>query len=112
MKRWLVCICLVCLVGCVPTEQGKKDEALPPDLRTRKTGSDWPCFLGPTGDSISTEKGILERWPKEGPRIVWEKKVGNGYAMAVTSRGRLFVFDGRDGQLLDLPERIELAFVP
>ena len=83
MKRWLVWIWLVCLVGCVPSEQGKKDETLPPDLRTRKTGSDWPHFLGPTGDSVSTEKGILSPWPKEGPRIVWQKKLGIGYAHAV-----------------------------
>jgi hypothetical protein len=26
--------------------------------------------------------------------------------------GRLFVFDGREGRLVDLPERIELVFVP
>ena len=41
----------------------------PRDLRTRKTGVDWPCFLGPTGDSVSSEKGILVPWPKKGPRL-------------------------------------------
>jgi outer membrane protein assembly factor BamB len=65
----------------------------PRDLRTRKTGVDWPCFLGPTGDSVSPEKGILAPWPKDGPRIVWHKKTGIGYSMPVVSRGRLFLFD-------------------
>src|SRR3954463_75371 len=64
-----------------------------PDLWTRKSGSDWPSFLGPTGDSVSSEKGILAPWPREGPKIVWEKKIGQGYAMPAVSRGRLFVFD-------------------
>jgi outer membrane protein assembly factor BamB len=60
------------------------------------TGSDWPAFLGPTGDSVSSEKGILAPWPKEGPHVVWHKRLGNGYGNATTSRGRLFLFD-REG---------------
>src|SRR3954447_25244690 len=95
MNRWIACCWIVCLVGCVSSteEQTKKEEELPPDLRTRKSGSDWPCFLGPTGDSVSTEKGIVTPWPKEGPKLLWEKKLGSGYATVVTSRGRLFLFD-------------------
>src|SRR5262245_30309960 len=41
------------------------------DLRTRKTGSDWATFLGPAGTGVSTEKGIIAPWPKEGLRVVW-----------------------------------------
>jgi len=67
--------------------------AEPPDLRTRKTGSDWPRFLGPTGDSISTEKGLLSPWPKSGLRLVWHCELGSGYAPPAISRGRLFHFD-------------------
>jgi outer membrane protein assembly factor BamB len=76
-----------------PTASSGPDSPLPPDLRKRKTGSDWTSFLGPTSDSVSTEKGILTPWPKQGPRIVWEKRVSAGYAQAAVSRGRLFVFD-------------------
>src|SRR5262245_37131261 len=49
-----------------PSATSQPGVALPPDLGTRTSGSDWPCFLGPTGDSVSTEKGILAPWPKEG----------------------------------------------
>jgi outer membrane protein assembly factor BamB len=66
---------------------------LPPDLTTRKDGSDWPSFLGAHGNSVSTEKGILTPWPKQGPPVVWECKVGAGYAAPAISRGRLFLFD-------------------
>jgi outer membrane protein assembly factor BamB len=68
------------------------------DLRTRKTGSDWPGFLGPSGDSISTEKGIISPWPKEGLRLVWDMPVGTGYGMPSISRGRLFLFDRHGDQ--------------
>jgi outer membrane protein assembly factor BamB len=67
--------------------------ALPPDFRTRKTGSDWPGFLGPFGTSVSPEKGILSPWPKEGLRLVWQKQLGTGYGVPSISRGRLFQFD-------------------
>jgi outer membrane protein assembly factor BamB len=72
-----------------------------PDLGTRKKGVDWPRFLGPTANSVSTETGILTKWPKEGLRVVWSKKLGGGYAMPAISRGRLFIFDRfRDNQRL------------
>src|ERR1700690_2885763 len=64
-----------------------------PDLGTRKQGVDWPKFLGPTGDSKSTEKGIITTWPATGPRLVWQLKLGMGYCMPAISRGRAFVFD-------------------
>jgi outer membrane protein assembly factor BamB len=103
--RGLVLPCCLLALGCGAAtspalENGadapitvKPGAPLPPDLRTRVTGSDWPCFLGPTGDSSSTEKGILSPWPKEEPPIVWLRQLGEGYGMPTISRGRLFVFD-------------------
>lgn len=65
----------------------------PGSLWTRKTGVDWPIFLGPTGDSKSTETGILTQWPPEGLRIVWQRKLGEGYGISSISQGRLFQAD-------------------
>jgi outer membrane protein assembly factor BamB len=84
------CLVLLCCLSAAPAQPS---QAPVPDLRTRKSGSDWPCFLGPTGDSVSSEKGILSPWPKQGLRIVWQKETGTGYSMPVISRGRLFLFD-------------------
>jgi outer membrane protein assembly factor BamB len=77
----------------------KKDRPSGPvaDLRTRKQGDDWPAFLGPTGDSKSREKGILNDWSK-GLKIVWHKDLGLSYGMPTISLGRLFQFDGLAGQ--------------
>ena len=71
-------------------ERGAASKA-PRDARDR--GSDWPAFLGPTGDSKSTERGILTRWPAEGPPLVWQLPLGTGYDMPTISAGRLFQFD-------------------
>ena len=56
-------------------------------------GSDWPGFLGPLGSSVSPEKGILSPWPKEGPKILWHKEVGIGYAMPSIAGGKLYHFE-------------------
>lgn len=76
----------------------RSNDELPKDLGTRKAGIDWPDFLGPNRDSRSPEKGILTRWPAAGLRIVWRRKLGDGYASPVVSRGRLFQFDQQAGK--------------
>jgi outer membrane protein assembly factor BamB len=94
--RNLVFLCCVLALGCGVAETSitaKAGAPLPPDLGTRPAGSDWPRFLGPSGDSVSTEKGIASPWPEAGPRIVWDRQLGEGYGMPAISRGRLFVFD-------------------
>ena len=68
---------------------------------THAQGSDWPKFLGPAGTSVSTEKGILAPWPKQGLPIVWHKQVGPGYGMPVIAKGKLYHFD-RNGKNLRL----------
>ena len=61
-----------------------------PDLRVRKTGVDWPNFLGPAQDSVSPERGLLPSWPEGGPPVVWQRAIGEGYAPPAVSKGRLF----------------------
>jgi outer membrane protein assembly factor BamB len=69
-----------------------------PDLGTRKRGVDWPWFLGPTRDSKSSETGLVTPWLEQGPRIVWTRKLGEGYGIGSISRGRLLQFDREQDQ--------------
>jgi outer membrane protein assembly factor BamB len=97
MHRVLMLLCGVLACGCAAavdndeTVASGPDAKLPSDLGTRKAGVDWPRFLGPTGNSVSTEKGIV--WPKDGPRVLWHVKTAEGYGMPTISRGRLFLLD-------------------
>jgi hypothetical protein len=50
------------------------------ETKLTERGLDWPCFLGPHGTGISDETGLLDEWPAEGPRVVWDKKIGKGYS--------------------------------
>lgn len=56
--------------------------------------SDWPQFLGPTQNAISSETGLLDKWPANGPPLVWQKSIGTGYS-APSVRGDLLVFHHR-----------------
>ncbi|MFV1968870.1 MAG: PQQ-binding-like beta-propeller repeat protein [Pirellulaceae bacterium] len=68
-------------------------------LWTRRRGEDWPQFLGPTGDGKSTETGLIVPWPDEGPRIVWQRRIGSGYGIGSVSQGRYYHFDRWDPRI-------------
>lgn len=59
-------------------------------------GEDWPGFLGPRGNGVSGETGLLARWPDAGPPMLWKKKVGEGYS-APSALGDRLVFFHRVG---------------
>jgi outer membrane protein assembly factor BamB len=60
--------------------------------------ADWPQWRGPQRNAISTEQGLLQQWPSQGPAKLWEsKEVGGGYASLVVSEGLLFTI-GQEGK--------------
>jgi outer membrane protein assembly factor BamB len=42
--------------------------------------SDWPRFLGPNGNNISMETGLIDRWSTNGLPLIWQKEIGSGYS--------------------------------
>ena len=39
---------------------------------------DWPQFLGPGRNGISSESGLINPIPKDGPKVVWRTPLGTG----------------------------------
>ena len=54
--------------------------------------ADWPQFLGPTRNGVYTGTPIAESWPSTGPRVVWRKQVGAGFAGPAVAAGRVILF--------------------
>ncbi|MEY4181163.1 MAG: hypothetical protein RLY70_4738 [Planctomycetota bacterium] len=53
--------------------------------------ANWPTFRGPDRTAVSTETGLLQAWPAEGPKLVWETKgAGRGYASLAVAGGKIF----------------------
>ena len=53
---------------------------------------DWPQWRGPHRDGVSTEKGLLKEWPKEGPRLLWKiEDAGSGYSTPAVVGDRVYL---------------------
>jgi outer membrane protein assembly factor BamB len=54
--------------------------------------ADWPEHLGPNRTGHSDETGLLRSWPKEGPKVAWQRDVGKGWAGVAVVGDRLILF--------------------
>ena len=59
---------------------------------------DWPEFRGPTGQGVSTERGLPLEW-SESRHVVWKTDVpGSGWSSPVVSGGRVWLTSAIDGR--------------
>lgn len=80
MKRWLL-ILLVLGIGFSFLAAG---------------AADWPQWRGPQRDGISRETGLMQAWPKGGPRLLWQvKDIGEGYSTPAVVGSRLYLLSNR-----------------
>lgn len=64
--------------------------------------ADWPSFRGPSGLGVSGEKGLSSRFPLDGPKVLWEAKVGTGTSVVTVAGGRAFTIGnvGKSDQVI------------
>lgn len=67
-------------------------------LALAASASDWPQFLGPDRNGVYTGPPISASWGDDGPKRLWEKKVGEGFAGPVVVGGRLILFHRVDNR--------------
>src|SRR5437870_873655 len=60
---------------------------------TLAIAGDWPQWLGPNRDGVWRESGILDRFPKDGPKIRWRTPIAGGYASPAIAGGKGYVTD-------------------
>jgi outer membrane protein assembly factor BamB len=53
---------------------------------------DWPQYLGPQRNGVYSGPPLTRSWPAAGPKKVWRKPVGQGFAGPVVAGDRLIVF--------------------
>ncbi len=53
---------------------------------------DWPQVLGPNRNGIAEEENIATSWPASGPKTLWQKSVGRGFAGVAVAEGKAIVF--------------------
>ncbi len=59
---------------------------------------DWPQWRGPNRDGVSTEKGLLDKWPEGGPKLVWKAEgIGSGFSSVSIRDGLIYTMgDGKE----------------
>ena len=65
--------------------------------------ADWPQWRGPQRDGLSQEKGLLAEWPKDGPKLVWQRTdIGAGYSTPAVVGERIYVLsnEGTDDEFV------------
>ena len=72
---WLTCFVLsvYCLTGAVADE--------------------WPQWMGPDRDNVWKETGLIDKFPADGPKILWRASVAGGYAGPAVVGDNVFVTD-------------------
>lgn len=59
---------------------------------TTVLGTDWPQWRGVERNGISTETGLLQEWPKEGPALRWKATdIGSGYSSPTIVEGKVYL---------------------
>jgi len=58
--------------------------------------ADWPQWRGPNRDGISSETGWSYTWPADGPKQLWNRSLGIGYATVSVSGDRAYTVGNKD----------------
>jgi outer membrane protein assembly factor BamB len=61
-------------------------------------GVAWTQWGGPHRNFTTEASGIKDTWPSAGPRVVWKRKLGEGYSSPAVEGGVLYSMHGRRGE--------------
>lgn len=70
---------------------------------TSSLAGKWSNFRGNEYDNINRENiKLIDKWPSTGPKILWEKELGEGHAAAAIYNGRVYLLDYDERKQRDL----------
>ena len=82
--KHLIILTLVCIINSLSVAQ-----------------EEWPRWRGADLSDHSPDKGLLKKWPKNGPEQIWlYKDAGIGYSGPAISGGKFFTMGERDGKYI------------
>jgi outer membrane protein assembly factor BamB len=61
-------------------------------VATTVAAADWPQYLGPERNGVYKGPPIADTWGATGPRVVWKKTIGQGFAGPAVAGNRVLVF--------------------
>lgn len=64
-----------------------------PFLALTALSEDWPQWMGPKRDGVWSESGIVDAFPKDGPKLLWKTKIAGGYGGPAVANGKVYLMD-------------------
>ncbi len=61
-------------------------------VTARAQAEDWPQVLGPNRNLTTSATNLAPSWPKDGPPLLWQRKVGQGFCGPAVQGERLILF--------------------
>jgi outer membrane protein assembly factor BamB len=59
--------------------------------------ADWHQFRGPDRTGVSTEKGLLKKWPEDGPPVAWKATgLGEGFSSVSVAGDHVYSMGDRE----------------
>ena len=58
---------------------------------------DWPQILGPNRNGIASDERLIDKWPDGKPKLVWEARIGSGFAGVAVSGDLVVLFHREKG---------------
>ena len=80
-------------------KQQRKNQILGPKVEITNDDLNspyWTSYRGPNSEGIYREQPILTDWPKEGPKLLWRKLIGNGHSSFSIAKGLIFTIEQQD----------------
>jgi outer membrane protein assembly factor BamB len=60
-------------------------------VHSASAADSWPTFRGPGRTAVSPDKNLLDKWPEDGPPLVWTAKgAGRGYSSLAIAGGKIY----------------------
>jgi len=64
--------------------------ALTSSILSQPASAQWTQFGGPNRNFMCDSKGLAAKWPEEGPKKLWTRELGDGYATIIADGGILY----------------------
>ncbi|HEY7424123.1 MAG TPA: PQQ-binding-like beta-propeller repeat protein [Gemmataceae bacterium] len=57
---------------------------------------DWPAWMGADRTGVSSETGLLKKWPQDGPKLLWKvTDIGDGYSTPSVVGDKIYLLSNR-----------------
>ena len=105
-------IALVSAAWCMCSTPSMSAQAAAMGQVVTSTVPGWPQWRGPRRDGISSERGLLQEWPEDGPKLLWSiNGLGKGFASPCIVGDRIYIAGDHGDELvvfaLDLAGQVQ-----